>query len=338
MKLIQYFEEVINTDDTNPQILKIIKRFVPRIEVIINKTNKLQGIDVLKVNYPKMYNYFSNYFLQQIKTELDKISDDKKGPTIDHIKKFKECLLFLRNDIDSLLENLKSDSDQISSENKKLLIQIFFSCFILYKIIKEIEKNITERNDFFEKSYNILFSIFEKGDVYMDAIDEKSETFFRRALGLIKPFNNSSFYKEIKKDNKEEKEKIENNKNIQVFYLKYIGNQKNFDYNYICIPPDKRGSFLISDPTPYDLYFKEIEGDKYKLNKISELLTSNLDEIKKNTQILNNLENIFSFDKERILSSKKIEINNIIPKKIKLDDNKKINLKNFFPIANLTFK
>lgn len=340
MKLIQYLEEIINTDDSNPKIIKLIKNFVPRIEVIINKTNKLQGIDVLKVNLSKMYNYFSSFFLQGIKTELDNLTNDEKGPNIDHVKKFKETLFFLKNDIDSLLENLKLDDDQISDENKKLLIQIFFSCFILYKIIKEIENKIQGRKDFFEKSYGVLFSIFEKGDVYMDAIDQKSETFFRKALGLIKPFNNNSFYKEMKKDNKEEKEKQELSKNVQTFYLKYIGDKKNFDYNYICISPKKGNSILIEKSTIYDLEFIESNNSKYELDKISQLnqkLTSNLNQIKKDPQILNNLGNIFVINKDNMQYSKRIEVNDSIPKKIKLDDNKKINLRNFFPIANLTF-
>ena len=350
MKLTQYFEELVNTDDTNPRIIKLIKRFVPRIEVIINKTNKLQGIDVLKVNLSKMYNYFSNFFLQGIKTELDKLSNDKKGPTLDRINKFKESLEFLKNDVDSLLENLKLDNDQISDENKKLLIQVFFSCFILYKIIKKIEKLIPNLEDFFEKSYGILFSIFEKGDVFKDVIDQKSETFFRKALGLIKSFNNNSFHKEVKKDNKEEKEKQELAEKVQSFYLKYIGNLKNFDYNYICIPPQKSVSFLIPKSTIYDLYFIESDGDEYKLNNISEInkkLTSKINEIKKRPEILENLMKIFNIVNEdednekklkKLKTSKMIIIDNAKSIKIKLDDNKKVNLKNFFPIANLVFK
>ena len=342
MKLTQYFEELVNTGDTNLRIIKLIKRFVPRIEVIINKTNKLQGIDVLKVNLSKMYNYFSNFFLQGIKIELDKLSNDKKGPTLDRINKFKESLEFLKNDVDSLLENLKLDDDQISDENEKLLIQVFFSCFILYKIIKEIEKLIPNLEDFFENSYGILFSIFEKGDVFKDIIDQKSETFFRRALGLIKSFNNNSFHKEVKKDNKEEKRKKELAKNIQSFYLKYTGNLENFNYNYICMPPQKSGSFLIPKSTIYDLYFIEIGGDEYKLNKISELsetLTSKINEIKKRPEILENLMKIFNIVNEEDLEiSKTIIIDNAKSIKTQLGNNEKVNLKNFFPIANLVFE
>jgi hypothetical protein len=342
MKLIDYFEDISNTDDTNQKIVDYIKNFSPNILLIINKTNKLQGQDVLKVNLPKIINYFSNVFFQKLKPIIDKLPDNEKYIVIDYIKKFKETLDFLNNETKTFLQNLKFSSDQLSDENKKLLIEIFFCCFILYKIIKEIEQKTSKslsNNNFFEDSSNILFSIFEKGDVFKKFIDEKSEDFFRKGLKLLKPYNKNKFHKEIKDDNKEYKEKVEKNKNTQQFYLKYIGKENNFNYLYLCEPPNKDGSFLITETTPYDLYFKEYDDSGSNINEF-ELINSSLND--KNNFLkkvkIENLEKIFNItNPEKLNKAEKIKLEGIDKIKVKLDDNKKIILKNYFPICNLTF-
>lgn len=345
MKLIQYFEEVFNIDDTNPKIIKYVNNFAPNISLIINKTNKLQPKNVLKINLKKIINYLSNIFFQKLKPIIDKLEDKEKNQVIDYNKKFNETLNFLNNETKTFLENLEFSNEQLSDENKKLLIEIFFSCFILYKIMKEIEKRISQSfsdQKFFNDSFNVLFSIFEKGDAFKSIIDEKSEVFFRKGLGLLKPFSTNKFHKEIKKDNKEYKEKVEKTKNIQSFYLKYIGNKKAFDFTYMCYSPDETGSFLIPDTTPYDLYFEEYSSEKSDVNEFI-LLESSLNDKQtffnqlKNPKVLNNLKQIFTFSNlDKLPNSSKVKVIPFV-KKIKLDDNKKINLKEIIPIAQLTF-
>jgi hypothetical protein len=342
MKLINYFEDISNTDDTNQKIVNYIKNFSPNILLIVNKTNKLQGEKVLKVNLPKVINYFSSIFFQKLKPIIDKLQDKEKYIIIDYIKKFKETLDFLDNETKTFLQNLEFSSDQLSDENKKLLIEVFFCCFFLYKIIKEIEKNMSKLlndDNFFNDSFNILFSIFEKGDVFKKFIDEKSEDFFRKGLKLLKPYNKNKFHKEIKDDNKEYKEKIEKNKKIQKFYLKYIGKENNFNYLYICIPPGKDGSFLINEITPYDLYFIEYSDSGSNINEF-ELVDSSLNDNNSFLKKLKteNLEKIFNITNLKELNkAKKVKLEGISKIKIKLDDNKKIILKDYFPICNLTF-
>jgi len=343
MKLIDYFENIVNDDDTNQKIVDYIKNFSPNILLIINKTNKLQGENVLKVNLPKAINYFSSIFFQKLKPIIDKLADNEKYIVIDYMKKFKETLDFLDNETKAFLQNLEFSSDQLSDENKKLLIEVFFCCFFLYKIIKEIEQKIPKSlkdNNFFEDSFNILFSIFEKGDVFKNFIDEKSEVFFRKGLKLLKPYNKNKFHKEIKDDNKEYKEKIEKNKKTQKFYLKYIGKENNFNYLYKCIPPRRDGSFLISETTPYDLYFIEYSDDGSNIDEY-ELVDNSLNDnvIFFKDVKLENLEKIFNItNPEKLNKAKKVKLNGIDKIKIKLDDNKEIILKDYFPICNLTFE
>lgn len=349
MKLINYFEDISSLGLINPSqaIKNSIFSLSPKIDDLMQKTDYLEGRDVLiqKINY--WSNFFGKFYYQKLFNKINK--HPKKFEIINDFKKFEEVLIINKRKLDDYLSNFKSNDTETKKQNIDNVREITFYFWVLFSFIKKNEKMLIssiekeEDKEIFNKTISQIWDFFEREIIAKNLFEKKGNMFFPKTKGLFKPFSNSRFYKQIRKENKDFKEIQKKNQGVETFYLQYIGSSDEYDYRYKCIKAT--GTFDTEFETIFDAYFVEVDADKYTFFETpisyDQKLLKGFRQNQEKIQQLKQIYNISKPNEIKLLNEpiKKIKITNPITINIKLYDNEKIKLDPLMvPFGELNFE